>query len=73
MVSGFSVISLVAARVGSAPYHTARHPFSALFTAAMISLMVIAPSPFASPAAHAETGLLPRAMLTMVISSLTVT
>jgi hypothetical protein len=44
-----------------------------LFTAANNSSMVISPSTFASPAEHADTGALPRAMFTIVMSSFTVT
>ena len=46
---------------------------SAVLTPAMISLIVTLPSLSVSPTAHAETGALPRAMLTMMMSSLTVT
>ena len=35
--------------------------------------MVIRPSPFASPATHPDTGAVPNAMFTMVISSFTLT
>ena len=48
-------------------------PFKALLTAASNSSMVIRPSPFASPARHVETGVVPSAMFTIVSSSLTLT
>ena len=53
--------------------HGAVHPLRALFSAAMISLIVMSPLPSASPAVQAESGVLPRAMFTMVRSSSTVT
>lgn len=49
------------------------HPFSALLTAAMISLMVIVPLPLASPAGQAATFAVPRAMFTSVMRSSIVT
>jgi len=45
---------------------TLQHPFNARFTAWMISSMVMSPSPLVSPTEHSETGLVPRAMFTMV-------
>jgi hypothetical protein len=48
-------------------------PYSALFTAAMISLIVMSPEPSASPLGHADGGVLPNAMFTMMMSSFTVT
>jgi len=48
------------------------HPFSALFTAVMISLTVISPSALASPATQSVNGAVLSAMFTMVMSSFTV-
>ena len=51
----------------------AGQPVRTLFTAAMISSMVISLSPLASPAMHSKGGKLPSAMFTIVMTSLTVT
>jgi len=39
----------------------------------MISFTVMSPEPSASPTGHADSGVLPNAMFTMMMSSLTVT
>ena len=51
----------------------AAQPVSARFTAAINSLMVTAPSPFALKDGQASTDIVPSAMLTPLISSSTVT
>src|SRR5579862_9813176 len=68
---GVCVAPVVGVGVGEAC--STGHMPRALFTAWMISLIVMSPLPSASPGGHAESCALPRAMLTMVMISLTVT
>src|SRR5574341_1506180 len=60
-------------RVGRGVGGVTPQPYKALSTAARISLTVMSPSRFTSPAWQPETGAAPILMLTMVNRSLTVT
>src|SRR5574341_250475 len=59
--------------MGVKDHHPLRQPLSRLLTAAMISLIAIDPSRFASPAAQLAIELFPSAMFTITSSSSTVT